>query len=675
LALNYAVNGDRPWGYHAANLGIHLLNALLLFGILRRTFQLPTLADRFGRVGVGLPLAIALLWTVHPLQTESVTYVVQRAESQAAMFYLLVLYSAIRGMESRRFLLWYIVALIACFLGVATKETVVTAPLMVLLYDRTFVGGTFRESLRRRWGLYVGLAASWALLGWLVFSTGLLGEFTEAEKPGVWAYACSQPGVILHYLRLSAWPDPLCLEYGWPTADTLVAILPGVLAVGVLLAAAIWGLVRRRAWGFVGIGFFLVLAPTSSVLPLTHVIFEHRIYLSLACVLTLVVVGGYAAGQNLIARGWLSGRAAMVAGVCLLTIVCVAFAVLTIRRNETYRSELAIWQDTLAKVPDSPSAHYNCGSAMERLNRLPEAIDYYEQAIQTIPARASNHHKARVMLAMSHYGCGTVMVRVGRVMEALEHLREAVRLQANYAPAQKALGFALAQAGRPEEAIGHYQEAVRLKPDFAEAQNNLGNALSALGRLPEAIERYQEAIRLKPDCAEAFSNLGNALIRLGRPSEAVEQYEHALQVTPHYATAHYNLSVALSQIGRMHEAVEHGLEAVRLAPDEPHFSRFVAWLLATREPEGDDPTQAVDLAERACTLTGRRDIACVDTLAVAYASAGQFDKAVFTAKEAWQLARTAGQDALAEDIHIRLQLYRDRKPYRESPAKPATARP
>jgi hypothetical protein len=137
FAVDYAIAGTNTWIYHATNLVIHVLNGLLLLGILGRTFSLPVLRPQLGKAAGGLALVIALLWVLHPLQTESVTYIVQRAESLAAFFYLLVFYCVIRGIESARYALWYILAVAACFLGVATKETVATAPLLVLLYDRT----------------------------------------------------------------------------------------------------------------------------------------------------------------------------------------------------------------------------------------------------------------------------------------------------------------------------------------------------------------------------------------------------------------------------------------------------------------------------------------------------------------------------------------------------------
>ena len=214
LALNYALSGNAVWSYHALNLLIHILAGLTLFGLVRRTLlrqgnggqalQQPVLSKQFGEASMPLAFAVALLWVVHPLQTECVTYVTQRAESLMGLLYLLTLYCFVRGAESARTLnaerrtpnaespttnyelptterrrlsdysssLWMLASVGACLLGMASKEVMVSAPLMVLLYDRTFVAGSFRAAWQNHWRLYLGLAVSWLLLGFLVASTG-----------------------------------------------------------------------------------------------------------------------------------------------------------------------------------------------------------------------------------------------------------------------------------------------------------------------------------------------------------------------------------------------------------------------------------------------------------------------------------------------------------------------
>jgi tetratricopeptide (TPR) repeat protein len=656
FAIDYAIGGTNTWNYHATNLAIHLLNGLLLLGIIGRTLCLPVLRARFGNAALGLAMAIGLLWVLHPLQTESVTYIVQRAESLAAMFYLLVIYCVIRGIETPRGVRWHILAVTACLLGVATKETVATAPVLVLLYDWAFVSGSFRESLRRRWGLYLGLAASWALLLELMWSTGLVVRQEEFGVVDPWSYVRSQPGVILHYLRLSLWPNPLCFNYDWPVACTLPDILPGALVVAMLLAATVWGLTKGRRWGFLGAWFFLILAPTSSIMPLKQLAFEHRMYLPLAAVVTAVVFGAHMVCTRQAGPGRVDKRACLVVGVCAVTLCAVVLGLLTGWRNETYRTGLSIWRDTVAKAPRNPCAHNNLGLELARCGRLPEAIEHYREAIRLKPGYFPTYSNLGLALADS-----------GRPGEAVGCYERALQSQPDEPAIHYNLGNALMDLGQLPAAIEHFARSVEIDRHRAIAQHNLGLALAQAGRLAEAIEHYQQALQIEPHYAVTHMGLGDVLYRLGRTEEAVAQYQEAIRLMPELAESHFSLFAVFVQKGKFREAIEHGNEAARLKPNDPDVARLVAWVMATHDAsQGGDPLRGVELAERACSLAGRRDFACLDTLGAAYASAGRFDEAVLTAREAWQLAQAAGQGAMAEEIHIRLQLYRDHRPYRES---------
>jgi len=248
LAINYALGGLRVWGYHAFNVTIHILASLALFGIVRRTLIGTRFRDRVGPDAPWLAMAVALIWLVHPLQTESVDYIVQRTEGLMG-FFLLTLYCVVRGAASSRQRGWYAGAVISCALGMGSKEVMAVAPLTVLLYDRAFLARSFREALRVRAALYAGLAGSWLVPAALVAS-GAHGEsagFGLSVTP--WEYARTQAGVmIIHYLRLSFWPRPLVVDYyDWPVARTAAVVVPaGALVIG-LLAATLWA-ARRRPW-------------------------------------------------------------------------------------------------------------------------------------------------------------------------------------------------------------------------------------------------------------------------------------------------------------------------------------------------------------------------------------------------------------------------------------------
>jgi tetratricopeptide (TPR) repeat protein len=703
LAVSYALGGLAVWWYHAFNLAVHILAGLTLYGIVRRTLLRPGLWERFRASGKWIALTVAGIWTVHPLQTEAVTYIYQRTESLMGLFYLLTLYCFVRGVEGSgsagapnafgvaspsrsspsRSLGWFCLSVAACFLGMASKEVMVTAPVMVLLYDRTFVSGSFQKAWARHWRLYVGLAGSWLLLGYFVagLHTRNIGYGFEATW---WGYALTQCRAVMQYLRLALWPQPLILDYGkYAPTDSLTAVLPYALILAVLATAVLFALKRHPAVGFLGAWFFVILAPTSSVVPIVgSPIAEHRMYLPLAAVIALVVVGAVAIGKGLFDEPQ---------GVVLECVaggaVAVLLAFLTIQRNQQYSSALTIWQDTVEKCPNNPRARTCLGLALMDTGNVPEAIGQYEQAVRLKPDYAEAHSNLGIALLRARrpqqavaecaeavrikpdyveaYGnLGNALLQTGKLPEAMAAYEQALKLQPNSFLAHYDLANVLLRSGKAPEAIGQYEQALKLQPDNAEAHNNLGVALFSLGKVPEAIGQYEQALRLKPDYADAHNDLAAALLEQGRLQEAIGHCEQALQIQPGYAQAYNNLGRALARLGRVQEAIGQYEQAVRLQPGYADAYNNLAWQLATRAPaQGDDPARAVSLAQRACELTGNRRAGYMDTLAAAYAAAGRFSEATATAEKAIELARTGGQPKLAAECEARLELYRNGHAY------------
>ena len=453
LQLNYALGRLDVRGYHALNLMIHLLAALVLFGIVRRTLLSRRLRETYRSQAPWLALAVSLVWVAHPLLTGSVTYIVQRAESLMGLCFLLTLYALLRGDSSPRPERWYAAAVASCGLGMGSKETMVSAPLLALLYDRAFLAASFRDVAHRRHGLYAGLAATWLVLGLSASTGGRVGKVLSwIKRIPPWDYANTQGGVIVHYLRLAVWPNPLVIDYGgWPTAKLADGITPAAIVIAALVVATLWAWRRRPEVGFLGAWFFLILAPTSSALPVpTEIAAEHRMYLPMAAVVALVVLGGWNLLRHTVPREGL--RRCLAVGVTV--IVVVGLGCLANLRNLDYRSELAMWRDATGKRPNNPRAHNNLGFALAALGQDREAMSHYTTAIQ---------------------------------------------LQPDYDQAHNNLGVVLERLGQFEEAIAHFQEAVRLNPRYVKAHHNLGLALVNLGRLDEAIAQYREALRLHPN--------------------------------------------------------------------------------------------------------------------------------------------------------------------------------
>jgi tetratricopeptide (TPR) repeat protein len=659
LAINYAFGQTRVGGYHALNLAIHILAGLTLFGLVRRTLasldatRASQISDFKSKIvddqattqseisnlkfeissATLLAFTVAAIWMLHPLQTKSVTYIIQRAESLMGLFYLLTLYCFVRAADEtgqgpvargqwpeagRRnpdatqplsprpsplaSRLWQAASILCCLLGMASKEVMVSAPLMVLLYDRTFIAGSFRAAWQKRCRLYLGLAASWLLLGFLVWSTGGNRNGSAGFSGGMtsWTYALTQLQAIVRYLRLSFWPHPLVFDYGTSVVTHLGQVIPSALIIAALVTATVIGLWRWPALGFIGVWFFAILAPSSSVVPVvTETMAEQRMYLPLAAVVVLVVLGIYA---------W-AGRL----GAYALLAVAVLLGCLTWKRNQDYASAVSIWSDTVAKWPDNFGAHNALGNALLDAGQKAEAVEQYRESMQLEPNDPRAHYDLAAALLnldqvpeavgqfeetlrlnpdqpQAHDGYGLALMKLGQAPKAIEQYQAALRIDPDYVEAHINLGVAFGQTGQMPEAMAQFAEALRLNPDDAKAHNNLGFAYRQAGRWEDALTQFNEALRLNPGFDEARNNLALVLDQLGRTTEAVGQYQQLLHLNPgdpSYAEAYYHLGVDLASLGRVPEAIEQFQAALRLKPDHAQARERLAQLQA--RPPGPAP--------------------------------------------------------------------------------------
>jgi len=499
LALNYAFGGLEVASYHVFNLAIHVLAALVLFGVIRRAFGTPGLRARYRDQALGIATAAALLWVIHPLITESVNYTIQRTELLMGLFFLLTLYCALRGFESPERPGWHAAALAAFALGMGSKEVILVAPAVVLAYDWLFHSKSLTEALRRHRRLYAGFAVILVLLTLLIgtrLRRTIAGLGSHAVSP--WDYAKTECGVIVHYLRLAFWPDALAADYdGWPIATSATSVLPSLMVVVALIALTLWGVVQRKKLAFLGVWFFAILAPTSSFKPMpAEVAAERRMYLPLAAVLFLVVLGGQALLNSLRARA---------VGTPLVAALAATLTFVTVRRNNDYRTTLSFWSDVVAKRPDNPRARRWLGDYLYKDGRSAEALEHLATAVRLRPEDGQGQ-----------YSLGVALASLGRRDDAIDHYREALRIDPENAPAHINLGIVLAERGESDEAIGHYRESIRIDPAHAGAHYNLALALGGRGRIEEAIRNLEAATRLKPDFPEARRALEDFRRRAGR---------------------------------------------------------------------------------------------------------------------------------------------------------------
>ncbi len=455
--INYATGQLRVADYHAANLLIHVVAALVLYGVVRRTLRLPRVGDAWKRHGDMLAGVVAVLWAVHPLQTQSITYICQRYESMMGLCYLATLFTFVRGVQAagqRRAAAWYGLSVVVCLLGMGTKEPMVTAPLVILLYDVLIAAPSPRAALRERGLVHVGLwltVGVFALLEMQMFCVvGQRGQgVTLAITP--LSYLLTQMQVIPHYLRLSVVPYPLCFDYAWPlVSDWTEAVVPGFVLVGLGLVT-LWLFLRRRPESFLGLWFFCILAPTSSVVPVPDAAYEYRMYLPLAAVLSLVVLGVY----RLLYSRIIENRPLSVVGMAAVAALVMGGITMTVQRNRVYRSALTVWADVVRARPENLRGRLNFSSALLTVGRDVEA----EREARTVAEQLAH--------------CTTLSAEDipawGRTAQESDLYRDA----RHYAIAHNYLGIACIKRGDTSTAESHFAEAVRLLPQFEDAARNL----------------------------------------------------------------------------------------------------------------------------------------------------------------------------------------------------------
>jgi protein O-mannosyl-transferase len=594
--LNYTIfgNGIAPAGYHWVNLALHGVNVSLVYllGILV--------------LGAATPaFALAAVWGLHPLLTESVTNVVGRADLLAAFGVLagLLCYATSASAVGRHKLFWVAAMVAAQAVGIFSKENAAVLPAIMFLYDLTW---RKRAAWRACAPAYAALALPFAAFLYLrgTLQVHILAPFGDnpLTSADFWTARLTAIKVIGKYLWLFIWPARLSPDYsynavplfGWHPAqwEDAKALIAMALCLGAALLAVRWYRTRKPLFFFLAF-FFVALAPTSNLAILIGSIMAERfVYLPSIGLAGCVVAGICMLGRQVSWQRLLDRPAIWIS----LVLLCLACAARTYARNSDWLDERSLWTSAVDVCPGSARVHNNLGQALTQLpGRLPDAIAELQTALRIEPNYAAAHSNLGSALAQlpnrlpdaiaefqaalriapdsaeAHYNLGNVLAQLpGRVPDAIAQYEAVLRLEPGDAAAHNNLGLVLANSGgRWQEAVAEYEAALRTDPDLAAAHNNLGNALLQLpGRLPDAIAQYQAVLRLEPGDPAAHLNLGNALSQLpGRLPEAIAQYEAALHINPDYAMAHFNLGNALSQLpGRLPDAIAQYDTALRLEP-------------------------------------------------------------------------------------------------------------
>ena len=535
FALNYYLHGYNVVGFHVVNMLIHISTGFLLYLFIKSTLCTPALRSRYGNY-LWISFFTAAVWMVHPLQTQSVSYIVQRMNSLCAMFYILsiLLYARFRLSGQQRHKWWlFSGCILAGILALASKQIAATLPVFIIAYEWYF----FRD-LDLKWlknhipllagGILLAAVIALALLGSNPLDGILEGykgrNFTPAQR------LLTEPRVVIFYLSLLLWPHPsrLNLDHDFALSNSLVdplTTLFAILTITALIGLAVATARRQRLLSFCIVWFFGNLVIESSIISL-EIIFEHRVYLPSMMFSLIVILAVYR---------WLKPKWLQAALLCAMVTIG---AVWTYERNAVYNDRITFWQDCVNKSPRKARPHNNLGVALADQGDHDEAIKKYHKALQLDP-----HYQDPVG------NIGLSLAEQGKMEESITYFLKALEINPKDYKTLNNLGASLIVIERYTEAVQRLSEAIALNLYYAQAHNNMGVALQHLGRIEEAIDHFSTAVRLDPDYAMAYNTLGVVLANQGRFEEAIEQFSAALKINPEYRSARLNLEKSLKAIG------------------------------------------------------------------------------------------------------------------------------
>jgi Flp pilus assembly protein TadD len=481
----------------------------------------------------------------------------------------------------------------------ASKESMVVAPLVVLLYDRAFEFASIRDAIRARTHLYAGLAATWIEFGAFLWQQprSTAGLFTAIDP---WTYLLNQSRMIVGYLRLSVWPDPLLLDYGLPRALAIRDVVPEALVVVLLIIAAGVALARWPRIGFLAAAFFLTLAPTSSVIPIaSEVGAERRMYLPMAALAVLAVLAGRWLVDRVVAQsvrrpGSTStsrlGTYVRAFAGGLTAMVLVALAVRTLYRNAEYARPISLWRTVVERRPhgrarmalateliaagdhaaalaqlrdavgDFPDARYALGTELVFGGQIDDGIAELRQFIQARPQHP-NRIPARTLLAQA-------LGLQGKFAEAAEELRPILKMLPDSESVHTQLADMLSRAGKHDEAAAEYRTLVVSRPEDPSIESKLAATLLAAGRLTEATGHFQKALQLDPRSAVLNRSLAEVYVRQNDSARAEPYGREALRLDPGNPASHNVLGIALASNGKFGEAIAQFQQALQINPGD-----------------------------------------------------------------------------------------------------------
>ena len=558
LFVNYHFHQLNVFGYHLFNLAVHLATAIFVWWLILLTLSTPVMKEnRITSHANLIALFAGLAFVSHPLQTEAVTYIWQRASCLAALFYVasLCFYikSRLHACSSQRCAagFYYFLSLIIAIVAMFTKENTVTLPLMILLYEISF----FESKKRLAWRSI----SPFLLLLIVIPLTLLLTKSQQfqaiqkfAEGPGgtsPWQYLLTQFRVMVTYIRLLFIPLNQNLDYDYHISRNIFE-LPTFVSFLFLAGVLFWAkqlFSKYRLVSFSIFWFFLTLSLESSLFPLKNVIFEHRLYLPLVGYSLFLISGAY----------YLFGKNSIKMMVIILMMIVAVNSFLTYQRNKVWKDEVTLWNDAVGKSPHKARPYNNLGFAYYIQGNFIQAISDYNKAIEIDPN-----------LAETYVGRGLIYANQGNLPQAISDYNRAIDINPAYADAYNNRGIFYFHLGNFTHAISDLTKAIENDPIDAVAYYNRGFSYAKQGNFSQAISDYNRAIEIDTSYADAYYNRGLSFAQQKFFKEAILDFNRAIKINPDYADAFNNRGIIYAFQGSLNQAIADFTQALRINPND-----------------------------------------------------------------------------------------------------------
>lgn len=560
FVVNYHFGQLDVWGYHLVNLIIHLINACLVWWLTLLIFASPAMkANPVEQYKKAVSLFTALLFLSHPLATQSVTYIIQRQNALAALFYLLsiILYVKARLTSERKSLIYvfFILAFISATLAVLSKENAYTLPFAVLLFEFFFLR-TKRPSIQLK--DYRVILMIVAFVGFVIFillrfSVNIFEPLTPYKTEGHGTtitsgnYLLTQFSVLVKYIQLLFLPIHQNLDYDFPISNNFFEIktLGSFLFLLALIILATILFKRNRIISFGIFWFFLTLSIESSIIPIKDVIFEHRTYLpslGFFVILSFIIYKFF-------------GSKKFTAPILL---IIGFYSMQTYQRNKTWKDDITLWSDVVEKSPAKARPYINRGLAYGNTGFPDKAISDFSKALQIAP---------NSVYALWNRGATYSKLRQWGI--AIADYSKLIETDSEYIDAYFNRAAAYENLKQWDKAIADYSYVIILSPQHAKAYSNRGVVYFHLGETEKAISDYTSAIVIDPQFAMAYDNRGTALMHLGQYDDAINDFTKAVLIDTNFSKAYNNRGVAYGSKGQYDKAIADFNKALEI---DPNFS-------------------------------------------------------------------------------------------------------